>query len=78
VLALVLGQVLVAVAGGAVLAALLSGAVRNVAGGLVPVPPPPIAGLLATIVAAVLAFAAGTGVLAVRRVSQIDPQEALK
>ncbi len=78
VLVLVLGQVLAAVATGAILAALFSGLVRNLAGGLVPVEPPSVAGLLSAIVVAVLAFAAVTSVLAVRRVSQIDPQEALK
>ena len=43
-----------------------------------PLPQPPLLGLLAGIAMVVLTLAVLTGVLAARRISRIDPQEALR
>jgi ABC-type lipoprotein release transport system permease subunit len=70
--------VLAAVAVGAGLAGVLSPGVRGAVGRLMPVTLPSIPGLLAGIGVVVLGFALLTAVMAGRRISRIDPQEALR
>lgn len=78
VLAVVVRQVLLAVAAGALLASVLSPGVRGAVGRLTPATPPPLGGLLLWISVTVLAFALVTGLLAAHRVNRIDPVESLK
>jgi ABC-type antimicrobial peptide transport system permease subunit len=70
--------VLLAVGLGAVVAAVLAPGVRGAMGRLLPTAMPPVAGILGGIAAVVLGFALLTAALAARRISGIDPQEALR
>ena len=78
VLALVVRQVLIAVGLGAVVAAILAPGVRGAMGRLMPAAMPGLTGLLSGIALVVLAFTVLTAALAARRISRIDPQEAVR